>query len=84
MSRIFTYEDNCTGCNKCIEACPVDCANEAYLTPSGARKIRVNGDYCIHCGACMSACPEKAISIQAGKILLKGPEIPAPVGRKAG
>ena len=60
MSRIFTYEDNCTGCNKCIEACPVDCANEAYLTPSGARKIRVNGDYCIHCGACLAACDHGA------------------------
>ena len=40
MSRIFTYEDRCTGCNKCIEACPVDCANEAYLNADGVRKVR--------------------------------------------
>ena len=60
MSRIFTYEEKCTGCNKCIEVCPVDCANEAYLTLNGARKIRVDGDYCIHCGACLGVCDHGA------------------------
>ena len=56
MSRIFTKEDKCTGCNKCIEACPVDCANEAYLDGNGLRKVRVDDKYCIHCGACLGAC----------------------------
>ncbi len=55
MSRIFTKEDKCTGCNKCIEACPVDCANEAYLDGNGLRKVRVDDKYCIHCGACLGA-----------------------------
>ena len=60
MSRIFTYEDRCTGCNKCIEACPVDCANEAYLNANGVRKVRVDEKYCIHCGACLGACDHGA------------------------
>lgn len=54
----------CTDCGACLRTCPMD--------------IRRVGDHeCIHCGACMDACPEKAISIRAGKIVLKGPDIPA-------
>lgn len=60
MNRILTHEDKCTGCNKCINACPVDLANEVYLTDAGERKIRVNDTYCIHCGACLSACDHEA------------------------
>ena len=63
-------ESACTGCGACLRACPMD--------------IRRVGDHeCIHCGACVPACPEKAISIRAGKIVLKGPDIPAPPGRRA-
>lgn len=63
-------ESACTGCGACLRACPMD--------------IRRVGDHeCIHCGACVSACPEKAISIRAGKIVLKGPEIPNSPGRRA-
>ena len=44
MNRVFTYEDKCTGCNKCIEACPVDCANEAYLSSDGKRARALQRD----------------------------------------
>lgn len=60
MHRILTYEDKCTACNKCIEACPVDFANEVYLTADGSRKLRVDDTYCIHCGACLNACDHGA------------------------
>ena len=60
----------CTGCGVCLRTCPMD--------------IRRVGDReCIHCGACMNACPEKAIAIQAGKIVLKGPDISSVKHRSA-
>ena len=60
MGHVFTYEDKCTGCNKCIEVCPVDCANEAYLSSDNLRKVRVDDKYCIHCGACLGICDHGA------------------------
>ncbi|MBE6098528.1 MAG: 4Fe-4S dicluster domain-containing protein [Anaerovibrio sp.] len=60
MGIIFTHEDKCTGCNKCIKACPVDFANEVYIADDGKRKIRVDDTYCLHCGACMNACDHGA------------------------
>lgn len=60
MGIIFTHEDKCTGCNKCIEACPVDFANEVYINEEGKRKIHVDDSYCLHCGACMKACDHGA------------------------
>ena len=60
IHRVFTIEEKCTGCNKCIAACPVDCANQVYLAYDGSRKIKVDNDYCIHCGACLKACDHEA------------------------
>ena len=58
----------CSGCGACVTACPMD--------------VRRVGDHeCIHCGKCVDVCPEKAITIRAGRIVLKGPDIPAPVRR---
>lgn len=55
MDLIFT-NDACTGCNKCVRACPVLTANIA--TEVG--KVVVNSDACIACGACFDACPHQA------------------------
>ena len=61
---IRVEESQCSGCGACLRICPMD--------------VRRVGDHeCIHCGLCMDACPEKAISIKVGKIVLKGPELPA-------
>ncbi len=59
---IRVKEADCTGCGACLRVCPMD--------------IRRVGDHeCIQCGQCVDACPEKAISLRAGKIVLKGPEV---------
>ncbi len=59
-SIIFTDEQKCQGCNKCIGICPVKLANEAYADYAGRNKIKVNSDYCIHCGKCLEVCDHNA------------------------
>ena len=52
-----------TACGACVRACPMD--------------IRAVGDReCVHCGACIGVCGAKAISFRAGKLVLRGPELP--------
>lgn len=57
-NRIFT-NDNCTGCNRCIEACIVSEANVAKLV-DGKNEIHVDDDHCVRCGMCIDACPHDA------------------------
>jgi len=56
---IFTIEENCVGCNKCIAGCPAMYANIAY-TVNGENKIKIDQDKCIKCGHCISVCDHKA------------------------
>ena len=56
-------EGRCTGCGACLRACPVDIR-------------RVGDSECVHCGSCIDLCPARAISFRAGRILLRGPELP--------
>lgn len=55
MDLIYTNE-LCTGCNKCVRACPVLTANVA----TEAGKVMVDSEKCIACGACFDACPHEA------------------------
>ena len=54
--------EKCTGCNLCVEECPVD----AILMEDGKAKIDMHG--CIHCGICHSACPSEAVMHDSEKI----------------
>ena len=52
----------CNQCGACVRSCRMD--------------VRRAGDReCIHCGECMEVCAQGAISVRAGRIILKGPEI---------
>lgn len=55
---VFT-NDNCTGCNKCISACPLLRVNTSSII-DGRNIISVDGDACVHCGSCITACPHDA------------------------
>ena len=61
---------SCVHCGKCERHCPMD--------------IRHVGDHeCIHCGECIDVCPTNAITLQAGKIVLRANETaPKPARKK--
>ena len=52
----FILEDQCIGCTKCIQACPVDCI-------IGASRLMhtVIADECTGCELCVPACPVDCI-----------------------
>ncbi len=56
---IYTKEDKCVGCNKCIAGCPAIYANVAYMK-NGENKVRVDQSKCIHCGHCLEQCDHEA------------------------
>ena len=45
----------CTGCNKCVEVCPVNAIK--------VEEKAVVSDECVECGACINECPNEAISL---------------------
>lgn len=47
--------ESCTGCRKCIEACPQSCIITNTLPFS------IKTDNCLFCGRCEEVCPEKAV-----------------------
>ncbi|MCK4819452.1 4Fe-4S binding protein [bacterium] len=51
-------EEQCTGCETCVEECP----NEAITLVNGI--ARVNAEVCTDCGICVDACPVEAISLE--------------------
>ncbi|MDD6070574.1 MAG: [Fe-Fe] hydrogenase large subunit C-terminal domain-containing protein [Clostridiales bacterium] len=57
-SLVFT-NDNCIGCNKCINSCSCIGANVS-CEKDGKNRIDVSGDKCIACGACFDACEHNA------------------------
>ncbi|MCX7708895.1 MAG: methyl-accepting chemotaxis protein [Clostridia bacterium] len=58
-SVIFTNEEKCMGCNKCIHACPVINANVSYLV-DGQSKTQIDEQTCIMCGKCIEICTHGA------------------------
>ncbi|MCG8619659.1 MAG: electron transfer flavoprotein subunit alpha, partial [Desulfobacterales bacterium] len=56
--------DTCTGCKRCIPACPYDA-----LFMEGKKAVRTDG--CTGCGACLDACKFSAISLAGGQGRIK-------------
>ncbi len=58
--------EKCSGCGKCVDACPVDAmalvsANDPRQPKK--RKAVVLEDACLGCGVCVRACPTNALSL---------------------
>ena len=63
--------DNCTGCDACVEVCPVDCIYKVPVAdlPQMATFADVDVDRCIGCQLCAKWCPWDAIDmIPTGKL----------------
>lgn len=52
-------QSGCTGCESCIQVCPVDCIElvPGPLYPDMAKLVEVDLDRCIGCKACVKMCP---------------------------
>lgn len=59
LGLVYT-NDNCVGCNKCINVCSCVGAMVASKNEKGNNIIQVDPDKCIACGACFDACEHNA------------------------
>jgi electron transport complex protein RnfB len=57
--------DNCTGCEACIEVCPVDCIYKVpgEDLPSVQYFVDIDLERCIGCELCVKWCPWDAIEM---------------------
>jgi NADH:ubiquinone oxidoreductase subunit F (NADH-binding)/NADH:ubiquinone oxidoreductase subunit E/NAD-dependent dihydropyrimidine dehydrogenase PreA subunit len=55
----YSVNDNCIGCTKCVQKCPVDAIP---FTPH--EKHSIDTELCIKCDACRAACPVDAIDVK--------------------
>lgn len=62
---VFSVDEAlCTGCGKCVKACPM-----LILKIENKKCIMVKEFMCLECGTCMRTCPEKAIMIEGLDIM---------------
>ncbi|MAZ66704.1 MAG: electron transport complex subunit RsxB [Kangiellaceae bacterium] len=54
----FIREDECIGCTKCIQACPVDA-----IVGAAKKMHTVIADECTGCDLCVDPCPEDCIDM---------------------
>ncbi len=55
----YSVNDNCIGCTKCVQKCPVDAIP---FTPH--EKHSIDTELCIKCDACRAVCPFDAIDVK--------------------
>lgn len=61
-------DDNCTGCGKCVEVCPVEAMTLVSANdPEKPRhkKADIDGEKCLGCGVCVRVCPFDCIAMKS-------------------
>ena len=59
-------EETCTGCGKCVDACPVEAMSLVSLNDPRnpkKKKTRLHAEICLGCGICVKNCPADAIRL---------------------
>lgn len=59
LIKYLILPDKCTGCMKCIKACP-----QNAITGERKKAHTINHELCIKCGICKDTCPFKAIVVE--------------------
>ncbi len=61
-------EENCNGCGKCVNVCPLDAmtlVSAHHPNQQKQKKARVNEEICLGCGVCARVCTKDAIELKA-------------------
>ena len=66
-TNLMWFEERCTGCSTCAQACPDGCIL-VQTSPAEDRSLNVDRyeiDFrlCMYCGLCVEACPYEAIQV---------------------
>jgi NAD-dependent dihydropyrimidine dehydrogenase PreA subunit len=61
---VAVVEEDCTGCNTCVDYCLVDCIEPAPTNPDPRSSVRISvrEDECIGCLVCAKVCEELAVN----------------------
>jgi len=62
------HEGNCTGCGKCVNACPVEAmalVSANHPQHPLRKKALLDENICLGCGICVRTCPEKCILLKS-------------------
>jgi ferredoxin len=60
--------DNCNGCGKCVNVCPVEAMTLVSAHDAAhpkQKQARINEDICLGCGVCARVCPSDGITMRA-------------------
>jgi NAD-dependent dihydropyrimidine dehydrogenase PreA subunit len=58
MVKIVVDKDKCTGCNTCVDTCPV-----GVFEVKDCKSSATKPEECLVCRACEAQCPENAIQV---------------------
>ena len=61
VALIAVVNESCTGCETCIDFCPVDCIDDtssAVRAGTSAPPVRIGVEECIGCQVCAKVCEE--------------------------
>ena len=71
----------CTGCDVCVDFCPVDCIDEVPPAESAADTtppVRIREEECIGCQVCAKVCEQLTLNA-IDMVPLAGPEFAIPL-----